>query len=480
MRAPGIWRPGPDMAGDPALLSLTEAATAIRTGKLRSVALVEACLARIERWQPRINAFMDLWADEAKRAARKADAARKAGRKLGTLHGVPLAHKDMYYRKGRISTCGSIIRKDWRADRTAAVLQRLDGAGALQLGTLNMAEFAFGPTGHNWHFGHARNAWNPSRVTGGSSSGSATAVAARLCYGALGSDTGGSIRMPAFFCGLAGMKPTYGRVSRAGAMPLSFSLDTVGPLARTVADTALLLQIIAGADPDDPTCSSEPVPNYLAALRRPVKGLRIGIPTSYFNEGWSPALASAMDAANAQFRKLGVKTIAVDLPDLAPANAFGTLITATEAAAGHANWMRTRPQDYSEQVRSRISNGFAIGAVQYLEALRFRASAMREFSRVFERCDALIAPSFDDVAPRIDATDVSIGLDMAPLLARFTKFSRPANFLGLPSLSVPCGFHDGLPLGFQLMGRPFAEATLFSLGQAYQSATDWHRATPPE
>jgi aspartyl-tRNA(Asn)/glutamyl-tRNA(Gln) amidotransferase subunit A len=465
---------------DPALLSLTEAVAAIRSGKLRSLALVEACLARIERWQPRINAFIDLWAAEAKRAARKADAARKAGRKLGILHGVPLAHKDMYYRKGRISTCGSKIRADWKADRTATVLQRFDAAGALQLGTLNMAEFAFGPTGHNWHFGHARNAWNIAHVTGGSSSGSATAVSARLCYGALGSDTGGSIRMPAMFCGLAGMKPTYGRVSRAGAMPLSYSLDTIGPLARTVADVALLMQVIAGPDPEDPTCITTPAPNYLTAMRRPIKGMRIGIPTSYFSDGWSPALAGAMESAYAQFRRLGAKVIAIDLPDLAPANAFGTLITATEAAAGHANWMRTRPQDYSEQVRARISNGFAVGAVQYLEALRYRASAMREFARVFDHCDALIAPSFDDVAPRIDATDVSAGLEMAPLLARFTKYSRPANFLGLPSLSVPCGFHDGLPLGFQLMGRPFAEAPLIALGHAYQKSTDWHRATPPE
>jgi aspartyl-tRNA(Asn)/glutamyl-tRNA(Gln) amidotransferase subunit A len=468
------------MARDPALLSLTEAAGAVRAGRFSSQALVEACLARIERWQPRINAFIDLWADEARRAARKADAARKAGRKLGPLHGVPLAHKDMYYRTGQISTAGSKIRIGWKADRTASVLTRLDQAGALQLGALNMAEFAFGPTGHNWHFGHARNAWDTARVTGGSSSGSATAVAARLCYGALGSDTGGSIRMPAFFCGLAGIKPTYGRVSRAGALQLSFSLDTVGPLARTVADAALLLQVIAGADPEDPTCSPAPVPNYRAALRRPVKGLRIGVPKSYFNEGWSPALARAMEAAHAQYRKLGVRTVAVDLPDLTPVNAFGTLITATEAAAVHANWLRTRPQDYSDQVRARVSNGFAVGAVQYLEALRWRASAMRDFARVFERCDALIAPSFDDVAPRLDATDVSSGLDMAPLLARFTKFSRPANYLGLPALSVPCGFYDGLPLGFQLMGRPFAEATLFALGHAYQNATDWHRATPPE
>ena len=260
------------MSTEPALLSLTEVAKAIAQKRLSSREVTQSCLDRIARWQPRLNAFMAIEAEAALAGADAADAALAKGNKHGALHGVPLAHKDMYYEAGKVVTCGSRIRRDFVATVTSTALRRLKDAGAIRLGSLQMAEFAYGPTGHNSHYGAVHNPWNVDHITGGSSSGSGSAVAARLTFAALGSDTGGSIRMPAHFCGVTGLKTTYGRISRAGAMPLSQSLDTVGPLARSAGDCALLLGLMAGADPEDPTAVSGPVPDYMAATRDPIKG----------------------------------------------------------------------------------------------------------------------------------------------------------------------------------------------------------------
>ncbi|MBP6769921.1 MAG: amidase, partial [Reyranella sp.] len=262
---------------DLALEDLTTIADAIAAGRTTSVAATEACLARIEAWQPRTNAFLRFYREKALAQAKAMDAELAAGRSRSPLHGVPMAHKDMYYRKGEVSTGGSAIRRDWAAPVTATVLGKLDAAGVVELGFLNMAEFAAGPTGHNVHHGHCRNPWDQARVTGGSSSGSGASVAARMVYGALGSDTGGSIRLPAAACGVVGMKATYGRVSRAGAVARSWSLDHVGPLTRTVRDNARMLSVIAGHDPDDSTTSEKPVPDYEALLDSGVAGLRIGL-----------------------------------------------------------------------------------------------------------------------------------------------------------------------------------------------------------
>ena len=271
---------------DPALRDLSEVADAIAAGRLTSVQATEACLARIEIWQPRTNAFLRLYKEKALEQARAMDRELAAGKRRGPLHGVPMAHKDMYYRKGERSTGGSAIRRDWTAPVTATALQKLDAAGVVELGFLNMAEFAAGPTGHNVHHGHCRNPWDSSRVTGGRSSGSGASVAARMVYGALGSDTGGSIRLPASACGVVGMKATYGRVSRAGAVARSWSLDHVGPLTRTVRDNARMLGILAGHDPDDSTTSEKPVPDYEALLEGGVNGLRIGLALP--NDGPAP------------------------------------------------------------------------------------------------------------------------------------------------------------------------------------------------
>ena len=467
---------------DPEILELscTGLAQAIRERKVSAVSAMQAALARAASVQPRLNCFLRIDSELALDAARLADRELARGHVRGPLHGVPMAHKDMYHRAGVASSWGGKIGPTRPAPATATALERLDAAGAIQFGVLNMAECAFGPTGHNYHYGHCRNPWDPDRITGGSSSGSGAAVAARASYAALGSDTGGSIRLPATFCGIAGVKPTYGRVSRAGAMPLSFTMDTVGPLARTVEDCALILSAIAGPDAGDSTAEPRPVPDYLRALARPVAGLTIGRPRQYFYDDCDPEIVGLMEASLEVFRRLGARVVEVDLPELDGWNAAGTIIISAEAAALHANWLRTRPQDYSPQVRARLESGLALPAAAYIDSLRLRGAALGEFSRtVFSKVDALHAPVVSFHTPTIAETDVAGGPEMARLLARTTRLTRPANFLGVPTLSVQAGFsRAGMPIGMQLLGRPFDEATLFALGHAFQGATRFHGQAP--
>ena len=461
-------------------LSALEVAKAIREKRVTCVAAMEAALARMKLVHARLNCLVRSDDEPALAAAHLADKEIARGALRGPLHGVPMAHKDMYYRRGIASSCGSKIVRERPAPATATALERLDAAGSIQFGVLNMAEFAFGPTGHNWHFGHCRNAWDPSRVTGGSSSGSGTAVAARATFAALGSDTGGSIRLPAHFCGVSGIKPTYGRVSRAGAMPLSFSLDTVGPLARTVEDCALILQVLAGPDARDATCESRAVPDYVGALARPIAGMRIGRPRQFFYDDCDPEIAAAMQASLETFRKLGATVIDVDLPDIGPWNAAGTLIISAEAAAYHGNWLRTRPQDYSDQVRGRLEQGLAIPATSYLDALRLRAVALREFcDQVLSKVDLVHAPVVSFQTPTIAETDLDAGPEVVAMLGRTTRLTRPGNFLGLPAVSLNAGFTKaGMPIGMQLLARPHDDAAALRAGHAFQRATEWHKRAP--
>ncbi|MEW6256235.1 MAG: amidase [Pseudomonadota bacterium] len=474
-----LHSPAPARIDDPALLSLTEVAAAIRARRLSAREATEACLARIARAQPVLNAFISIEAEGALKAADAADAALARGDVKGPLHGVPLAHKDMYYDAGHVVTCGSNLRRDFVAPVTSTALQRLKDAGTVRLGALHMVEFAFGPTGHNPHYGPARNAWNPDHVTGGSSSGSGAAVASRLTYAALGSDTGGSIRLPAHFCGVSGLKTTVGLVSRAGAMPLSQSLDTVGPMARTVEDCALLLALMAGADPADPTCATRPVPDYGAATRLPLAGRTIGIPESFYVDDLDADVAEAMDTAIVLFAQAGARIVPVRLPDQPPLSAASTVILLSEAAAFHAQGLASRPEDYGDQVRARIENGFAIPAVTYLEALRWRGPALAAHLEAIKGIDAVLAPAAPMPAPTIAETDLGGAPNAEAMIQRLTRFTRPVNYLGLPAVSIPAGFtNSGLPVGLQLMGRPFGEADLVTLGAGFQRESDFHLQMP--
>jgi aspartyl-tRNA(Asn)/glutamyl-tRNA(Gln) amidotransferase subunit A len=467
------------MSEDLALMSLTAVAKAIAGKRLSSHEVTRACLHRIAEWQPRLNAFMAVEAEAAMKAADDADAALAKGQNRGALHGVPLAHKDMYYDAGKVVTCGSAIRRDFVATTTSTALQRLKDAGSIRLGSLHMAEFAYGPTGHNAHYGAVKNPFNVECVTGGSSSGSGSAVAARLTFAALGSDTGGSVRMPAHFCGVTGLKTTYGRISRFGAWPLSQSLDTVGPLARTAEDCALLLGLMAGPDPEDPTASTAPVDDYMAATARSIKGLKIGVPTSFYVDDLDAEVAHALDETIATLKREGAEIVKVDLPDQRQLSAACQLVLAVEAAAFHKRWLIERPQDYGSQVLMRLQNGLAIPGVSYLEALRWRAPALAAHVAATSMVDLVIAPVAPVPAPTIAESDVGNSPGAEAVIQRLTRFTRTINYLGVPALSVPSGFtRSGLPIGMQLIGRSFDEATILSVGAAFQRVTDFHAKVP--
>jgi aspartyl-tRNA(Asn)/glutamyl-tRNA(Gln) amidotransferase subunit A len=461
-------------------LTLAEAAAAVRERRVSAVELLQAQIARAQAVQPAINAFIRIDEEAPLAHARALDSEAARGHFRGPLHGVPMAHKDMFYRTGLITTCGSGIRRHARADTTATALERLDAAGAVDFGTLNMAEFAYGPTGHNAHFGHARNPWNTGHITGGSSSGSGAAVAARATFGALGSDTGGSVRLPASLCGVTGLKVTYGRVSRAGAMPLSHSMDTVGPLARTALDCAMMLQALAGPDPRDPTASAQPVPDYVARLHQPLGRLRVGIPNQFFHDDLDPVIATCIDEARRVLSSLGCQLVPVDIPDMRAAEVAATHVIAAEAATFHGNWLRTRPNDYSAQVRARLMRGMAVPATRYIDALRSRGNLLQNFlSSVFDKVDVLHVPTLAIPVPTLAETDVGGGAGMDRILALLTRLQRPFNFLGLPSIALSCGVTpSGMPVAMQIAGRPFAEDVILHLAHAFQQATDWHSRRP--
>jgi len=467
------------VSSEAALMSLVAVTEAIAAKRLSSYEVTRSCLHRIAQWQPRLNAFMAVEAEAALNAAHEADAALAKGKIAGPLHGVPLAHKDMYYEAGKVVTCGSLIRRDFVASTTSTALRRLKDAGSIRLGSLQMAEFAYGPTGHNSHYGAVHNPFAPDHVTGGSSSGSGSAVAARLTFAALGSDTGGSVRMPAHFCGVTGLKTTYGRVSRAGAMPLSQSLDTVGPLARSAQDCALLLGLMAGPDPEDPTASDAPVQDYMAAAREPVRGVRIGVPSTFYVDDLDAEVARILDGTIAVLKREGAEIIPVELPDQRQLTAACQIVLAVEAAAFHKRWLIERPQDYGAQVLMRLQNGLAIPGVSYLEAMRWRAQALAAHVAATAGVDAIIAPVAPVAAPTIAESDVGNSAGAEGVIQRLTRFTRPINYLGLPSLAIPAGFTDGgLPVGMQLIGRSFDEATLLRIGAAFQRATDFHERVP--
>jgi len=464
-----------------AALTLTEVAAAIATKKVSSLEVTRNCVERLERYGPALNSVAALDAEAALESATAADAALAAGRARGPMHGVPLAHKDMFYRAGRPCACGSRILADFVPDVTATALSRLYRTGALHIARLNMVEFALGTTGHNEITGPVRNPWNPAHITGGSSSGSGASVAARLVYGALGSDTGGSIRLPAAACGLVGIKPTYGRVSRYGAMPLSFSLDTVGPLARTVADAALILRVIAGRDPADPTSSTAPVPDYLAGLEDGVRGLRIAIPANYFYDPVDEEVADLMDASLQVYATLGAEIVPVEIPaSLARANAMTMLIIGVEGAAFHGRWLETRRGDYGRQTLGRLLPGLLHPARRYIEALSLRRQVIEELdAAVFARADVLHTPVWPFPIPTIEESDVASNPGFTEYITTTGHCSRPVNYAGLPGVSVPAGFTgNGLPAAFQLVGRPFDEARLLRVARAYERETGWSSQAP--
>ena len=460
-------------------LSLAEISSAIQKQEVTSRTATESALARIAEVQPKINCFIGLEADAALAAADRADEEIANGRWRGPLHGVPLAHKDAFDRKGKITTAGSKVL-DRSAEFTATILERLESAGALHLGTLNLDEFATGGTGENQHFGRCLNPWNLEHIPGGSSSGPGAAVAARLVYGALGADCGGSIRYPSSMSGVVGLKPTFGRVSRYGAFPLSWTMDCAGPLTRTVEDCALIMQVIAGRDHNDSTTQDIAVPDYAAGLRRDLRGVRVGVAVGKPFDDVDPELATLLAEASAVLRDLGAELEEIEVPRVALMDDLHMILMKCDAAAMYGRLLRTRGDEFSLAAIGILQEGFLIPATRYLEAISMRGPLLREYvDAIFGKVDVLFGPVLTGPAPSVAEVTTDDPGKVNALLTESARFTRFSNYLGTPALSVPCGFSDkGLPMAFQLLGRPFAEDNLLAVGHAYQCATDVHTKSP--
>jgi aspartyl-tRNA(Asn)/glutamyl-tRNA(Gln) amidotransferase subunit A len=461
--------------------SVTELARMIAAKQVSPVEVVRAHLERITSLDGALKGFITVTAEAALATAGEAEAAVTSGRPLGPLHGVPLGLKDLYDTAGVRTTGGSKILGQRVPSADATVVRRLREAGMIVLGKLNMVEFAYGPEGLNAHYGHARNPWDmrTHRMAGGSSSGSGVAVAAGMAPVALGSDTGGSIRIPCSLCGLTGMKPTYGRVSRAGVLPLSWSMDHVGPMTRSAADCALVLGAMAGYDPADATTSVLPVPDYMAALTGDMRGLRVGLLRSFFLESATPEVRAAVENAAKALEKAGAVVDEVVLPSIRYASAGALAVVATEAMTYHAGWLRTRRGDYDPAVSTRLMVGAFVTGVHYVRGQQARALIRREVDDALARHDVLLAPATPISAPGIEERQTTLGDGPSDVRSALIRLTRPFNFSGHPACSVPCGFtQGGLPIGMQLVGRPFDEATVLRVADAYQRLTDWHARRP--
>ncbi|HLK47733.1 MAG TPA: amidase [Bryobacteraceae bacterium] len=451
-------------------MTILEAGRALRARSVSAVELTREALARIERLNPKLNAFITITAESALARARQADAELGAGNDRGPLHGIPIAHKDLFFTRGVRTTCGSKLYENFVPDRDAAVVEKLDAAGAVSLGKLNMHELAFGITSTNPHFGAVRNPWDPERIPGGSSGGSGAAVAAAMVFMATGSDTGGSIRIPASFCGTVGLKPTYGRVSRFGALPLVFSMDHMGPLTRAVRDAAIVLNVIAGFDSRDPASARQPAPDFVPIAGCSIRGLRIGVPEAYFFERLDGEVESAVHGALKRVEELGAVLVPVRLPDMAALNAASLVIQYSEVAAMLEPRVGDRRQ-FGSDVMALIDMGRLLPATDYVNAQRLRRQAQLDFRRVWRQADCLMTPTTAITAARIGETVVPLGGRPEEVRAAATRFMRIFNLLGLPALSLPCGLTKaGLPIGVQVIGPPFDESLILRVGAGLEDS----------
>jgi aspartyl-tRNA(Asn)/glutamyl-tRNA(Gln) amidotransferase subunit A len=460
------------MAGDDLCYAgIRELGQRFRARALSPVELTAALLERIEKLEPTLHAFVTLTADRARAEAKAAEAAIGRG-DARPLLGIPVGYKDLYFTRGITTTAGSALLEHFVPDTDATCVTRLQDAGCVMLGKLITHEFAWGIQSPGHRFEPARNPWNLAHIPGGSSSGSGAALAAGMCVGALGSDTGGSIRGPASFSGIVGLKPTYGRCSRAGVVTLSWTLDHTGPMARTVEDCAYLLQPLAGHDPLDPASSRAPVSDYLATLGQPIRGLKIGVPArDFFLDGAAAEVVEAFDAALAALKGLGADVRDVPVPHMWDAPSF-MVIMASEAFAYHERDLRERPEKYGDLLRERLLHGGLYTSTEYVQAMRLRERLRREMLDALRTVDLFATPTSPKPAPTFEM--------MWDTTAGFPRSNTPPfNLGGLPALALPCGFSSaGLPISLQLAGRPFDEVTVLRVGHAYERATEWHTRRP--
>jgi len=459
-------------------VTILEAARKLRDGEVSSAELVEQSLVSIQKGNDRLNAFITVLEVRARAQAKAADEELARGHDRGPLHGIPVAVKDVFETSGVRTTCGSVIFMHHVPKRDAAVVEKLAAAGAVLVGKAGMHELAYGITSNNPHFGTIRNPWDLERIPGGSSGGSGVAVSAGMVFMAMGSDTGGSIRIPASFCGTVGLKPTSGRVSRYGVMPLDFSLDHMGPLTRSARDAAVVLEAIAGCDPRDDTSSREPVGDYVPETGCSIREVRIGLPQNFYLERLDADVDVAVRKMAATAESLGARIIPVRVPDIEALNAVGRVILLAEASALMEKYIHNRGQ-FGADVLALLDQGRLLPATDYVNAQRLRRMLQREFAQLWKRADCLFTPTTPIPAPRIVEKTVQIGSVTEDARLATTRLVRGINVLGLPALSMPCGFdRRGLPVSLQIIGRPFDEALILRVAAALEDATEFHQHAP--
>jgi aspartyl-tRNA(Asn)/glutamyl-tRNA(Gln) amidotransferase subunit A len=466
-----------------AFLSISQVAPLLERKKVSPSEVVNDVLDRIQDLNGRLNAYVYVNPEEAQKNARKAEHEIAHGRYRGPLHGIPIALKDNILTAGIPTTAGSKILKDFVPTINASVVRRLRSAGAIMIGKTNLSEFAYGATTNNVHFGPTLNPWDTQRTPGGSSGGSAAAVAACMASASLGTDTGGSIRIPAALCGVVGLKPTFGRVSRYGVVPLAASFDHVGPIARTVADIAIILGIIAGYDSLDEASIRKPVPNYSQSLKRRLGHPCLGLPKQYYFEDLDEEVRSAVETAAQCFQRLGALLQEISIPHVAESSEPSTLAAFAEAASYHqlSGYFPVLAEEYGQDVRERLEKGAKVLAIDYLKAFEIRRQLKNDFKEAFAIVDAILVPTVPIPAPRTHEKYVEINSHREPVRSALIRLNRPQNVTGLPAITVPCGFtRAGLPIAMQIIGRPFDETTVLRLAHAYEEATQWHYLRPGE
>jgi aspartyl-tRNA(Asn)/glutamyl-tRNA(Gln) amidotransferase subunit A len=455
-------------------VSIQQKAEDLRARRVSAVELAKDSLARIRKLNPGLNAFLLVTEDVALAQAARADSELAADRDRGPLHGIPVAYKDLFFTRGIRTTAGSKLYENFVPEMDAAVVERMgwgpSGQGAVMMGKLNLHELAYGITSANPHFGPVHNPWNRSHIPGGSSGGSGAAIAAGMVFAAMGSDTGGSIRIPASFCGTVGLKPTYGRVSRYGSFPLGYSLDHMGPLTATVRDAAIVLNAIAGYDRRDPACARRETPDFVPPEGCSIRGLRVGIPENFYFEGLDADVEWAVRAAIERARALGAELRPVRIPDMAALNTVARVILLAEASAVMGPFLDDRTR-FGADVLALFDQGRLVPATDYVNAQRLRRRMRGQFARLWRDLDCLITPTTPNTAPRIGQTTVELGGVEEDVRLATTRFMRGINALGLPALSLPCGVSGaGLPIGLQIVGPPFQEQEILRAGAALEDS----------
>lgn len=460
-------------------MTVLEAAAALRAREVSSVELTQACLDKIEKWNSKVNAFLTVTAESALAEARAADAELAAGKDRGPFHGIPIAHKDLLCTDGVKTTSGSKVFAEYVPNFNATVVQRFKDAGGVMLGKTGMHEHAYGITSTNPHYGAVRNPWDVSRIPGGSSGGSGVAVATGMCLLATGSDTGGSIRVPASYCGVVGLKATFGLVSKHGALPLGFSLDHIGPMSQTVRDAAAALDLMAGHDPLDPSSVNRDAVPYMPSEAPALNGVRIVLPQNFFFEKTDSEVRALVIRAAQVAEAAGATFVMGRVPDGDQLNTVAQVTLLSEAAAVHEPYLRKRRQDYGEDVLALLETGRAMPATHYIQAQRMRKRILGVYLELLRKADCIVTPATPIAAPVIGQTEIEIDGAMEDTRIASTRFARGINALGLPALVIPAGFTQaGLPVGLQLIGRPFGEAALLRTGVAIEAALNLEKRVP--